>query len=180
MVDHLAASLVCPSKTCTEALFSSRARKCTNAFSHRAVNVTTKHTYTIAYKYIWACMSPTCEIEYKRHSKSIDPSKHSCGSCKGKLVQIQPTPRKGPGEGKRSEYQDFVKREHERVRLENPGAGFGKIMSILGRDFKERKRNEAERASGVEEHGVLEKIGLNDLECLDSVVRKLDFLNLAS
>lgn len=179
MVNHFAAPLASSSKPCTEMLFSSRARKCTNAFSHRAINVTTKHTYTIAYKYIWACMSPTCGLEYKRHSKSIDPSKHSCGGCKGKIVQMQPAPRKGAGEGKRSEYQDFVKREHERVRLENPGAGFGEIMSILGREFKERKRNEAERASGVEEHGVLEKTGSNDLECLGSVVRKLDFLNLA-
>ena len=125
-------------------------------------------------------MSPTCGLEYKRHSKSIDPSKHSCGSCKGKLVQVQPAPRKGAGEGKRSEYQDFVKRENERVRFENPGIGFGEIMSILGREFKERKRNEAERASNVEDHGALEETGSNELQCLDSVVRKLDFLNLES
>ncbi len=125
-------------------------------------------------------MSPTCGLEYKRHSKSIDPFKHSCGSCKGKLVQVQPAPRKGAGEGKRSEYQDFVKRENERVRFENPGIGFGEIMAILGREFKERKRNEAERASDVEDHGALEKTGSNELQCLDSVVKKLDFLNLES
>lgn len=53
-------------------------------------------------------------------------------------------------------------------------------MSILGREFKERKRNEAERASSVEENGALEKTVSNDLECLDSVIRKLDFLNLES
>ena len=95
-------------------------------------------------------------------------------------MQVQPAPRKGAGEGKRSEYQDFVKRENERVRLENPGARFGEIMSILGREFKERKRHEVEGASGVEEHGALEKTGSNELEDLDSVVEKLDFLNIES
>lgn len=123
-------------------------------------------------------MSPTCGLEYKRHSKSIDPSKHSCGNCKGKLVQVQPAPRKGVGAGKRSGYQDFVKQENERVRLENPKAGFGEVMSILGKEFKERKRNEAERASGVRKHSALEKTSSSELECLDFVVRKLDFLNL--
>lgn len=125
-------------------------------------------------------MSPTCGIEYKRHSKSIDPSKHSCGNCKGRLVQVQPAPRKGAGEGKRSDYQDFVKRENERIRFENPGIGFGEIMSILGREFKERKRNEAGRVSDVKDDGDLEKTGSNELQCLDSVVRKLDFLKLES
>lgn len=95
-------------------------------------------------------------------------------------MQVQPAPRKGAVEGKRSEYQDFVKRENDRVRRENPGAGFGEIMSILGREFKEHRRNEAVRASAVEEHGASEKTGLNELEFLGSVVRKLDFLNLGS
>lgn len=125
-------------------------------------------------------MSPTCGLEYKRHSKSIDPSRHTCGSCKGKLVQVQPAPRRVAGEGKRSEYQDFVKRENERVRIENPGAGFGEIMSILGRDFKERKRNEAERVNSVEQYGALEMNGSSEPQSLDSVVRKLDFLDLGS
>ena len=125
-------------------------------------------------------MSPTCGIEYKRHSKSIDPSKHSCGNCKGRLAQVQPAPRKGAGEGKRSDYQDFVKRENERIRFENPGIGFGEIMSILGREFKERKRNEAERVSDVKDDGDSEKTGANELQCLDSVVRKMDFLKLES
>ena len=92
-------------------------------------------------------------------------------------MQVQPAPRKGAEEGKRSEYQDFVKRENERVRLENPGAGFGEIMSILGREFRERRRHEVEGASGVKEDAAMEKI---ELGSLDSVVRKLDFLNLES
>lgn len=34
-----------------------------------------------------------CGMEYQRHSKSIDPAKHTCGVCKGRLVQIRPIPR---------------------------------------------------------------------------------------
>ena len=125
-------------------------------------------------------MSPTCGSEYKRHSKSIDPSKHSCGYCKGTLLQVQPTPRKGAGEGKRSEYQDFVQRENQRVRLENPAAGFGEIMSTLRRDFKEHKRKEVERANGVDEHCASKKTESNDPEYLEPVVRKLNSLDLGS
>lgn len=125
-------------------------------------------------------MSPTCGSEYKRHSKSIDPSKHTCGNCKGKLLQVQPTPRKGVGEGKGSEYQDFVKRENQRVRLENPGAGFGKIMSILRRDFKEHKRKEVEWANGVDENCDSKKTEPNEPEYLEPVVKMLNFLDLGS
>ena len=158
-------------------IFIPRASKCNNAFSDRGISVTTKHTYIIKYKYIWACTSPLCGLEYKRHSKSIDPSKHSCGICKGRLIQVQPEPRKGAGEGKRSYYQEFVKQENQRVRLENPGAAFGEIMSILGREFKESKRKEAERVKGAED---LETIGSNEPEYLGSVVRKMHFLGLKS
>ena len=154
-----------------------RASKCTKAFSHRNITVTTKHTYTIAYKYVWVCEA--CETEYKRHSKSIDPAKHTCGKCKGKLVQVQPAPRKGQSEGKRSEYQDFVKKEHERVKLENPGKGFGERMAILGREFRESKK-----AGGVGE-GPKEKQLVSEVpkqevkdDDIDAVVRKLDFVHL--
>ena len=156
----------------------SRARKCTKAFSHRNINVTTKHAYTITYKYIWICNS--CDLEYKRHSKSIDPAKHTCGSCKGKLVQVQPAPRKGQAEGKRSDYQEFVKREHERVKIANPGKGFGEIMGILGREYKESKKaNVVDKEEMRYEAAAFEgrADGNNDV---DAVMRKLNLVNLAS
>ena len=152
--------------------FKEWARKCTKAFGRRGVEVTTKHTYEIDYKYVWACVE--CELEYKRHSKSIDPSKHSCGNCKGKLVQVRPAPRKGQ-EGKRSEYQIFVKREQARVRLENPGKGFGEVMAILGRDFRERNDTVV-----VKEAKIVEDSEDSRGDELEGVVRKLDFLDIAS
>ena len=156
------------------ASFKSWAAKTTQAFSHRNINVTTKHTYEIVYKYIWICSSEHCGSEYKRHSKSIDPEKHRCGSCKARLVQIKPVPRKGEKTDKRSEYQQFVKREYERVRSENPGKGFGDVMVVLGREFRvwkmgsdgERNIKEGCRASS------------SGNEKFDDVVRKLEFLKV--
>ncbi|KAI1619851.1 SprT-like family-domain-containing protein [Exophiala viscosa] len=77
----------------------------------RKVEVTTKHSYVINHKYLWVCVgreqTPAmnflnindedgCGAEYGRHSKSIDPDKHRCGKCKGKLVQVRPKPRASP------------------------------------------------------------------------------------
>ena len=164
------------------AFFIRRARKCTKAFFHRNIEVTTKHSYTVTYKYIWACSNEGCGIEYKRHSKSIDPAKHSCGSCKGKLTQVQPAPRKGM-EGKRTEYQNFVKVEYERVKKDNVKAGFGEIMVILGREFRESKKVSPVETATAENSKVDEKHNSPpraDDDDLDSVARKLDFLNLGS
>ncbi len=55
------------------------------------MHVTTKHSYEIEYKFVWECVS--CGYEFKRHSRSVDPGKHSCGKCRGRLVQTKPTPR---------------------------------------------------------------------------------------
>lgn len=93
---------------------------------------------------------------------------------------MQPAPKKGTGEGKRNVYQEFVKQENQRVRLENPGAAFGEIMSILGRDFKERKRNEAKGVACVEDHGALGTSESSEPEYLDTVVRKINILDLTS
>lgn len=55
------------------------------------VEVTTKHSYKIDWKYVWCCVD--CGQSYGRHSKSIDPAKSTCGKCKGLLQQIKPKPR---------------------------------------------------------------------------------------
>lgn len=77
----------------------------------RKVEVTTKHSYVINHKYLWVCagreQTPAmdflnindedgCGAEYGRHSKSIDPEKHRCGKCKGRLVQVRPKPKASP------------------------------------------------------------------------------------
>ncbi|KAK9894793.1 hypothetical protein P389DRAFT_146453, partial [Cystobasidium minutum MCA 4210] len=52
------------------------------------IKVTTKHTYEIAYKYSWQCTNPACQKIYGRHSKSVDPARHACGVCSGKLARL--------------------------------------------------------------------------------------------
>ncbi len=164
----------------------SRARKCTTAFSHRNINVTTKHSYTIIYKYIWACTS--CGTEFKRHSKSVDPSRHSCGSCKNKLVQVQPAPRvaKDGRVGGLSEYQEFMKVNFARVRRENEGVSQSEVMKELGKEFREMKAKMGEARSGSAEVAIVEDSEEEDGKrsrggeggAMDDVARKLEFLKL--
>ncbi|KAH8701851.1 SprT-like family-domain-containing protein [Talaromyces proteolyticus] len=79
------------------ASFKTWGQKCTDAvrkhpeYRKFPVEVTTKHSYKIDYKYVWICVD--CGHEYGRHSKSIDPTKCRCSICKGGLQQIKPKPR---------------------------------------------------------------------------------------
>ena len=154
--------------------FKAWAAKVTSAFGDKGVEVTTKHGYDITYKYIWTCGD--CGLEYKRHSKSIDPSKHSCGGCKGRLVQILPAPRK------ESEYQRFVKANWERVkRSAVEGAGMGEINGLLAKEWEAKKAQER----GSQEAEVIKVAEDEDEDReespeLDNVARKLDFLNLGA
>lgn len=131
----------------------------TLAFSYLSIKVTTTHNYAISFKYIWACASPSCGLEYKRHSRSIDPTRQSCGKCGSRLIQRKPSPRIGreerAGQGrtevpqKRGKYQDFVKTNFAIVRGENPGLGMAGWMMELGRRFREENAQEAAHADDM-------------------------------
>jgi predicted SprT family Zn-dependent metalloprotease len=124
--------------------FKSWGKKVSAAFAHREVEVTTKHSYAIEFKYVWECVS--CGYEFKRHSKSVDTARHSCGKCKGKLVQMKPVPRSGAAE--KSEYQVFVKENFARVKREMEARGeetkVGKVMEGVAREWREAKGKKAE------------------------------------
>lgn len=61
------------------------------------INVTTRHSYEIEYRFVWRCAD--CGAEVCRHSRSVDPARQRCGRCKGGvLVQVKPVPR-GSGSG---------------------------------------------------------------------------------
>ncbi|KAH8724556.1 SprT-like family-domain-containing protein [Phaeosphaeriaceae sp. PMI808] len=123
--------------------FKAWGRKATQAFAQRGVEVTTKHSYAIAYKYVWECVS--CGYEFKRHSKSVDTARHSCGKCKGRLVQTKPTPRGVGVAGKKekSEYQVFVKENFARVKKGMVDGGesgqMSKVMEAVAREYRESK-----------------------------------------
>lgn len=125
--------------------FKSWGAKVTEAFKSKGVEVTTKHSYKIDYKYIWECVS--CGYEFKRHSKSVDTVRHSCGRCKGRLVQTKPTPRGGAvgkdGKKQSGEYQGFIKGNFARVKKEMEDRGedtqMGKVMEAVAREYREMK-----------------------------------------
>lgn len=125
--------------------FKSWGAKVTKAFTAKGVEVTTKHSYKIDYKFTWECVS--CGYEFKRHSKSIDPVRHSCGRCKGTLVQTKPTPRAGAigsdGKKQTSEYQAFVKENFAQVKKEMERRGedtqMGKVIETVARQYRETK-----------------------------------------
>lgn len=115
--------------------FKAWAAKCSRVFGGRGIKVTTKHTYDINYKYVWECV--TCGTEFKRHSKSIDPSRHRCGACKNQLKQIKPVPRGG---AKPSDYQVFVKEQMKVVKTDNPGSPQKEIMRMVAEKWAKQPR----------------------------------------
>jgi predicted SprT family Zn-dependent metalloprotease len=161
--------------------FKAWAAKCSRAFGDRGIEVTTKHSYEIEYKYIWECEN--CGMEFKRHSKSIDTGKHRCGVCKAKLVQTKPVPRAG-GKERLTGYQAFVKENMGRIREENPGSPQKVIMGLVGKRYQEFKATKLREAAvgggGVEVVEVESKEGSPVEEDLGNVARKLVFLDLTS
>ncbi|KAK4218478.1 SprT-like family-domain-containing protein [Rhypophila decipiens] len=117
--------------------FKAWAAKCSAAFgSSRGIEVTTKHSYDIDFRYRWECGD--CGMEYKRHSKSINPDRHRCGGCKGELRQTKPVPRGGGvsnGDKKKqpvmSEYQMFMKEQMKALKEENPKSPQKDIMKLV-------------------------------------------------
>ncbi|VUC34571.1 unnamed protein product [Clonostachys rosea] len=116
------------------------AAKCSRVFSDRGIKVTTKHTYEIDFKYIWECSN--CAAAYKRHSKSINPAKHRCGTCKSELKQIKPVPRAA---SKPSEYQNFLKLNMKIVKEQNPNVPQKEIMKIVADMWAQRSRSKPEQ-----------------------------------
>lgn len=118
--------------------FKGWAARVTRAFGDsRGIEVTTKHSYDIDFKYVWECTA--CGLEFKRHSKSINTERHRCGACKSELRQTKPVPRGRPaGE---SEYQRFMKEQMRVIRLENPGSPQKDIMKLVASRWSQRERD---------------------------------------
>jgi predicted SprT family Zn-dependent metalloprotease len=152
--------------------FKSWAARCSAAFGDRGIEVTTRHSYDIAFKYVWECAD--CALQYKRHSRSIDPERHRCGSCKGLLTQTKPAPRgaAAAADGKKREptqYQVFVREQMKVLKAENPQSPQKDIMRLV-----------AEKWSSLESKpGTASKKKLAE-KSVDDVVDSLDKLSLAA
>ncbi|KAF5677297.1 HMG box-containing protein [Fusarium heterosporum] len=133
------------------------AAKCSTTFGDRGIEVTTKHSYDIDFKYVWEC--DECGTEFKRHSKSIDPQRHRCGSCKGLLKQTRPTPR-GAAAGKGpTRYQLFVKEQMAVVRGENPGSPQKVVMRLIAEKWaKQEGKTNSKGSSKLGVESVVDKM----------------------
>ncbi|KAF2738325.1 hypothetical protein EJ04DRAFT_509730 [Polyplosphaeria fusca] len=127
--------------------FRTWAARVSTAFTSHNVLVTTKHAYEISFKYVWECVK--CGYEFKRHSKSVDPERHSCGRCQSRLVQTKPVPRAGGKGREKSEYQGYMKENFGRVRgeLEARGmeAGMGRVVEEVARQYRVMKEGRKEK-----------------------------------
>ncbi|KXS95889.1 hypothetical protein AC578_2645 [Pseudocercospora eumusae] len=165
------------------ASFKQWGAKCSKVFADRGITVTTKHRYEIEYKYIWRCEDEECGMEFKRHSKSIDPKRHRCGRCRANLLQIKPVPRGVAKSGNQSSgkamsvdgiprmppkatpvngYAAYVKEHFGDVKKRMPGSSHKQVMEALGKQYRNEK---AARASGtVDIDDVAKKLGNVRLE----------------
>lgn len=151
--------------------FKAWGRKCTEAFRNRGVEVTTKHSYKIEYKYVWQCSNEDCAVEFKRHSKSIDPKRHTCGTCRSKLVQIKPTPRRDAGTT--TGYAAYVKTYFAEVKRSMPHASQKEVMEAVGKKYRAEKA----KVDHVSGDGAVAKQDKGAHE-LDAVTQKLEVIVL--
>ncbi|KAM0269870.1 hypothetical protein ACHAQH_009605 [Verticillium albo-atrum] len=114
--------------------FKAWATQVSNIFKDRGVEVTTKHSYDIDFKYVWTCT--TCATDFKRHSRSINTERHRCGACRGPLQQTKPIPRNT--NGKKSKYQQFVQEQMPIVKRENPGSPQKGMMRLVAQKWAHR------------------------------------------
>ncbi|PKS10860.1 hypothetical protein jhhlp_002617 [Lomentospora prolificans] len=136
--------------------FKAWASKCSEAFADRGIEVTTKHSYDINFKYIWKCVS--CGIEYKRHSKSINPQRHRCGGCKDHLEQIKPPPRARNG---LTEYHLFVQEQMKKIRLEYPGMLQRETMRMIADRWALLSQNKEVPGTAKGERGTVDSISIS-------------------
>lgn len=154
------------------------ATKVSRRFGDRGVEVTTKHSYDIAFRYAWECEG--CATVYGRHSRSIDPARQACGKCRGVLRQTRPAPRggaAGPNKGTKkdvgegtgakepTEYQVFVKDAMRRLRVEMPGSPAKDLMKRAAEEWnrsgrksgsKRQAKTEDDQTSPAESPGLSE------------------------
>lgn len=151
--------------------FKAWGKKCTEAFRDRGVEVTTKHSYEIEYKFVWQCSNEDCAAEFKRHSKSLDPKRHTCGSCRSQLIQIKPAPRRDAGTI--TGYAAYVKAHFAEVKRGMPHASQKEVMEAVARKYRVEKASN--RPATVEQTAIGEDRSTNDVEAM---VQKLEVIIL--
>ena len=119
----------------------------------RDITITTTHDYEIDFKFMWKCQNSNCGCIYKRHSRSIDITKHACGKCRGRLMEVDATVNGSTAKIRKppSAYNQFVKQHAASVRQriekenrnENGRVTQQDVMKECARLWKDAKQTSA-------------------------------------
>ena len=113
------------------------------------LDVTTCHSYDIAFAFRYRCTTDWCGQEYGRHSASIDTAGKACGVCGGKL-QLQPRLKAdGTPVAKRAPagFSLYVKEHFADLKAGLPlGTSHGEVMRALAARYKTEHGRSAEEA----------------------------------
>jgi hypothetical protein len=126
---------------CLDGLTKDRGAKITKMFPD--IQVTTKHTYEIEYKFMYTCSNASCAVDFGRQKK-IDLDRLFCGACKSRLCQTKPAPKEGKENKRANPFGMFVKEYFMGVKRKNPGCSHKEIMTTLSRMYREQKGNNKE------------------------------------
>ncbi|KAG8954421.1 hypothetical protein FRC04_011748 [Tulasnella sp. 424] len=107
------------------------------------IEISTRHTYEIAYKFSWQCTNTACAHIYGRFSKSIDITKQGCGLCRSVLKPLFETNAKP-----KSAWQEFMKQNLKTIKSENPGISQSAAMQILSEMWKQTKSDASSTPGG--------------------------------
>ncbi|GAA6055423.1 hypothetical protein JCM3770_006986 [Rhodotorula araucariae] len=127
------------------------------------IEVTTTHSYEIAYRFRWQCVSATCGKIFGRHSNSVNPATHGC-PCGARLVALdkhgvaKPAASAAAGSAetprKKTKWQEFMQAESPRVRRENPGVPQSEVLKLVAERWRTAKLTAASSSSSAGAEGV--------------------------
>lgn len=125
------------------------------------ITVSTCHNYIIHYKYRYQCSNELCAIIIGRHSKSIDPSKHVCGRCNNRLIELGPvmnsngisTPAgNNKSQRKLNDFAQYVQNNYSVCKKSNSSLKHAELMKILAAHYKRNKPKSESAAAGTGEN----------------------------
>ncbi|WIA15345.1 hypothetical protein OEZ85_002010 [Tetradesmus obliquus] len=119
------------------------------------IKVTTCHSYEVHAPFRWQCANNSCGKQYHRHKRSIDPAKHVCSRCSGRLLYLGKFSRDGKLVGSTAAgaatpgatpggnaFSQFVKSHFAQTKRELPaGTPHKELMSRLAADYKLHKES---------------------------------------
>jgi predicted SprT family Zn-dependent metalloprotease len=130
------------------------------------LDVSTCHSYDIAFKFNYQCTTLGCGSIYGRHSDSINTARQVCGLCGGPLRLMPRLKADGTPVAKRAPtaFSLFVKERFASVKSSMPlGTKQGDIMKRLAEVWREEKAAAATNENDIDDAaGALRAIDLND------------------